>query len=101
MNQGLVGSPGQECVDDIGISDVGQLIALLGETSDVFTDGLIWLLPTVLEVPGVPRAHVGAMKFPVKISFRSAQSQMELGGRCSSHVQTESARNKGRLWIMK
>jgi hypothetical protein len=64
MNQGLVGSPRQERADDVGINDVGQLIALLGETANVVTEGLIWLLPIVLEVPRVPRAHVGALKVP-------------------------------------
>jgi hypothetical protein len=64
VNQGLVGSPGQEHADDVGINDVGQLIALLGETANVVTQGLIWLLSTVLEVPRVPRARVGALKVP-------------------------------------
>jgi hypothetical protein len=41
VNQGLIGSPGQERADDIDISDVGQLITLLGETLDVVTEGLI------------------------------------------------------------
>jgi hypothetical protein len=62
MNQGLVGSPEKECADDIDISDVGQLIALLEETLDVVMEGLIWLRPIVLEVLGVPRARVGALK---------------------------------------
>jgi hypothetical protein len=41
VNQGLIGSPRQECTNDVDISDVGQLIALLGETSDVVTKGLV------------------------------------------------------------
>jgi hypothetical protein len=61
VNQG-VGSPRQERADDIDISDIGQLIALFGEMSDVVMEGLVWLLPTVLEVPGVPRTCVGALK---------------------------------------
>jgi hypothetical protein len=64
VNQGLVGSPRQERADDVGISDVGQLITLLGETADVVIEGLIRLLPIVLEVPRVPRARVGALKVP-------------------------------------
>jgi hypothetical protein len=44
MNQGLIGSPKKECADDIGISDVGQLIALLEETLDVVTEGLIVII---------------------------------------------------------
>jgi hypothetical protein len=64
VNQGLIGSPRQECADDIGIGNVGQVIALPGEMSDVVTEGLMWLLPVVLEVPGVLRACVGALKVP-------------------------------------
>ena len=40
-------------------------------------------------------------KFLTKISFRSAQLWIRLGGRCSNHVLAELARNNGRLWIMK
>jgi hypothetical protein len=64
MDQGLVGSPRQERADDVGISDVGQLIALFGETSDVVTEGLVRLLSTVLEVPRVLKARVSALKVP-------------------------------------
>jgi hypothetical protein len=66
VNQGLVGSPGQERIDDVGISDVGQLIALVGETLDGVMEGLVRFLPIVLEILGVPRARVGALKVPHK-----------------------------------
>jgi hypothetical protein len=66
VNQGLIGSPRQERTDDVSISDIGQLIALFGETSNVVMEGLVWLLPIVLEVPGVPRVRVGALKVPHK-----------------------------------
>jgi hypothetical protein len=62
VNQDLIGSPGQERADEVGISDIGQLIALFGETSDVVMEELTWLLPIVLEVLGVPRVCVGALK---------------------------------------
>jgi hypothetical protein len=62
VNQGLVGGPGQESADNVGVGDVGQLVALLGEASDVVTEGLIRLLPIVLEVLGVPRARVCALE---------------------------------------
>jgi hypothetical protein len=41
MNQGLVGSPEQECADDVSIGDVGQLVALPVEASDIVIEGLI------------------------------------------------------------
>jgi hypothetical protein len=86
---------------DVGVDDVGQLIALPGEASDVVIEGLIRLLSIVLKVLGVPRTRVGALKFPIKISFRSAQPLIEFGRRWSSHIRAELARNNGRLWMMK
>jgi hypothetical protein len=52
VNQGLVGSSGQECANDVDVGDVGQLIALPREASDVVEERLIWLLSIVLEVLG-------------------------------------------------
>ena len=40
-------------------------------------------------------------KFPTKISFSSTQLWILLDGRCSNQVLDESAKNSGRLWIMK
>jgi hypothetical protein len=40
-----------EGIDHVGVGDVGELIALLGETLDVHSKGLIGTLPTVAEVP--------------------------------------------------
>jgi hypothetical protein len=70
VNQGLVGSPEQEHIDDVGISDVGQLIALVGETLDVVMEGLVQFVPIVLEVLGVPRTRVGALKVLHKDLFQ-------------------------------
>ena len=50
---------------------------------------------------GFPERLYMPWKFPTKISFRSAQLWILLGGRCSNHVHAESARNNGRLRIMK
>jgi hypothetical protein len=41
MDQGLTGGPRQESPDDIGISDVRQLVALSGEASDVLMESLV------------------------------------------------------------
>ena len=73
MNQTLVGRPGQEGSYHVGIGDIGELVALPGEASNVPIEGLTSLLTVVLEVPWVPRALDVPWKFPTKISFRSTQ----------------------------
>jgi hypothetical protein len=52
---------GKECPDDIRVSDVGQLGALLRKSLDVLPQGFPWLLATASEILGVPRAHVRAL----------------------------------------
>ena len=66
MNQGLVGGPGQEGHDDAGVDDIGQLVALLGEASDVLVESFPRLLLAILQILGVPRAHVGALEMSHK-----------------------------------
>ena len=44
VNQGLAGGPGQEGSYDVGIGDVGQLVALPREVPDVSTKGFSSLL---------------------------------------------------------
>ena len=51
-----------EGVDDLDVGDAGELGALLGEASHVVAQGLVGLLATPFEVPGVPRAYVGALE---------------------------------------
>jgi hypothetical protein len=41
----------EEGHDDVGVSDVGELGALLGETSDVILEGFAWLLFVASEIP--------------------------------------------------
>ena len=45
-----------------GVSDVGELVVLLGETLDVLPQGLVGPLPVVLEVPSVPRLSVRTLE---------------------------------------
>jgi hypothetical protein len=45
----------EECVDDIGVGDVGQLGALLRKSPDVVPQGFSRLLAAASEIPGVPR----------------------------------------------
>ena len=49
-------------VDDLDVDDAGELGALLGEASHVVAQGLIGLLATPFEVPGVSRAHIRALE---------------------------------------
>ena len=58
MNQGLAGSPRQESSYDVNVGDVGQLVALPGEASDVPTKSFSELLSVVFEIPWVPRTRV-------------------------------------------
>ena len=62
MNQGLAGGPRQEDSYDVGVGDVGQLIALPGEASDVPTKSLPELLLIVFEMLWVPRTQVCALE---------------------------------------
>jgi hypothetical protein len=51
VDERLTGRATNEGVDDVGVGDVGELVALIGETLDVLPKGLIGPLPTVVEVP--------------------------------------------------
>ena len=62
MNQGLISGPKQEGSYDVGVSDIGQVVALPGEASDVSTKGSSGLLSAVLEIPLVPRTLVHALE---------------------------------------
>jgi len=60
----LAGGTGDKGSDNVGVRDVGELGALLGESPDEVSEGLIGLLPTTPEVLGVPRAHICALEVP-------------------------------------
>ena len=62
MDQGLAGGPRQESSYDVGVGDVRQLVALLGEASDVPMKRFPRLLLVVLEIPWVPRVRVCALE---------------------------------------
>ena len=61
MDQGLTGGPRQESSYDVGVGDIGQLVALPGEAPDVSTKGFFGLLLVVFEIPWVPRTRVCAL----------------------------------------
>ena len=54
VNQGLAGGSGQESSYDVGVGDVGQLVALPGEAPDVPTKSFPRLLSSIFEIPWVP-----------------------------------------------
>jgi len=64
MDQGLTGGPRQESTYDVGVGDIGQLVALPGEVPDVPTKGFPGLLSTVFEISGVPRTRLCALENP-------------------------------------
>ena len=66
VNQTLIGCPGQEGSYHVGVGDVRELVALLGEALDIPMEGFAGLLMTVLEVPRVPRTLVRALEVPHK-----------------------------------
>jgi hypothetical protein len=57
---------GEERADDIRVGDVGQLGVLLRKPPDVVSQGFPWLLAAASEIPGVPRAHICALKVSSK-----------------------------------
>jgi hypothetical protein len=58
----VAGGAGEERADDIRVGDVGQLGALLRESSDVVLERLSRLLAAASEIPRVPRVHVRALE---------------------------------------
>jgi hypothetical protein len=51
LDQLFVGGTREEGHDDIGVGDVGELSALLGETPDVIPEGFAQLLFAASEIP--------------------------------------------------
>jgi hypothetical protein len=62
MHQGLAVHAGLEYRDDVGVTNLGELMALLGGTPDVIPQGFTLLLPATLQIPRVAGPHVGALE---------------------------------------
>ena len=62
MDEHLVGRATDEGVDHVGVGDVWELIALLGEALNVLPEGLVGPLLIVVEILGVPRSGVGTLE---------------------------------------
>ena len=54
MDERLAGHATDEGIDHVGVGDVWELIALLGEALNVLLEGLVGPLPIVAEIIGVP-----------------------------------------------
>jgi hypothetical protein len=61
MDQLLAGGSSEERSDDIGVSNIRRLSALLGEAPNVLAKSFIRLLEAAPEVSRVARAHIGAL----------------------------------------
>jgi hypothetical protein len=61
-DQLFAGGAREEGHDNVGVGDVGELGALLGETLDVIPKGFTRLLLAASEVPRVAEAHVGSLE---------------------------------------
>jgi hypothetical protein len=81
MDRLLVGDSCEERSDDIGISNIGKLGALPGEASNVLTESFIQLLAVAPEVPGVARAHIGALEFPYENFYEVSPVVDTMGGK--------------------
>ena len=66
VDERLVGHATDEGVDHIGIGDVGELVALLGEALDVLSESPIGPLCVVAEVPRVFGLSVRTLEVPDK-----------------------------------
>ena len=64
MDQGLIGCPIEECIDDIHVNDIREGVAYFGEPMDVILQGLTRLLLVALEVPRIPRTNIGPLEIP-------------------------------------
>jgi hypothetical protein len=53
---------GPKCQDDIGIVDLGELVALAGKPSNVIPEGLALLMSATLQIPTAARLLVRALK---------------------------------------
>jgi hypothetical protein len=62
VDESFIDRATDEGVDHVGVSDVGKLIALLGEALDALPEALIGPLPIVTEVLGVTWVGVGTLE---------------------------------------
>jgi hypothetical protein len=59
-----IGGPSEECSNEVGVDDVGELGALFRKSSNVIAEAFITLLSAASEVPGIPWVNVRALEVP-------------------------------------
>jgi hypothetical protein len=77
--------------NDVRVGDIRKLGVLFGETPDIVTEGLAWLLFTAPEVPRVTRVHVGSLE----VSFEHSHQVIpvvDLSGRKVLEPRSSSVR---------
>jgi hypothetical protein len=62
MHQDSAVCAGPQCRDDIDVTYLGEFVTLLRETLDVIMHGFPLLLPATLQISGIARPHVCALK---------------------------------------
>ena len=62
MDECFIGCAVDEGIDHVGIGDVGELIALVGEALNVLLVGLVSSLPAITKVPLVSKLSVCALE---------------------------------------
>jgi hypothetical protein len=62
MHESAAACAGPKCRDDAGIANLGELVAFLGQTLNVISEGLAQLLLATLQIPGVAHPHMCALK---------------------------------------
>jgi hypothetical protein len=68
LDQLFAGGTIEEGHGDVGVSNVGEFGALLGETLNVIPEGFTWLLFAASKIPRVAGAHVGSFEVPLEHS---------------------------------
>ena len=82
VDERLAGRATDEGIDHVGIGDVWELIALLGEALNVLLEGLVGPLPVVVEILGVHWAGIGTLEVAdedrTEVALAADASRLEL-----------------------
>jgi hypothetical protein len=66
MHQGSAGRARPKRHYNVGVTYLGEFMALLGKTPDIVSQGLPLFLPTTLQIPGVAGPHVRTLEIADK-----------------------------------
>jgi hypothetical protein len=62
MHEGPTVHAGPKCQDEVSVTDLGELMALMVKLLNVILEGLALLLLTTLQIPGVAWSYIRALK---------------------------------------